>query len=78
MRKRTEGERQIDALKRSDAVIGNQTGRIFTEEQNALLMILNQRPVGPNSRRETLMINYTKDHPLVTEQQRKSTMSKRK
>lgn len=71
LRKRTEGERQIDVLKRSDAVIGNQTGRIFTEEQNALLTILNQRLLDLIQERETLLINYTKDHPLVTEQQKK-------
>ncbi len=71
MRKRAEGERQIAVLKRSDAVIGNQTGRIFTEEQNALLTILNQRLLDLIQERDTLMINYTRDHPLVIEQQKK-------
>ncbi len=71
LRKRTEGERQIDVLKRSDAVIGNQTGRIFTEEHNALLTILNQRLLDLIQERDTLLINYTKDHPQVTEQQKK-------
>ncbi len=71
LRKRAEGERQIDVLKRSDVVIGNQTGRIFTEEQNALLTILNQRLLDLIQERETLLINYTKDHPQVTEQQKK-------
>ncbi len=71
LRKRTEGERQIEALKHSDAVIGNQTGRIFTEEQNALLTILNQRLLDLIQERDTLLINYTPDHPQVVEQQKK-------
>ncbi len=71
IRKREEGERQIAVLKRSDAVIGNQTGRIFTEEQNALLTILNQRLLDLIQERDTLLINYTRDHPQVLEQQKK-------
>lgn len=71
LRKRAEGERQIAVLQRSDAVIGNQTGRIFTEEQNALLTILNQRLLDLIQERDTLLINYTKDHPQVIEQQEK-------
>ncbi|NJN68866.1 MAG: hypothetical protein HC801_00145 [Nitrospira sp.] len=71
LRKRAEGERQIEVLKRSDAIIGNQTGRIFTEEQNALLTILNQRLLDLIQERDTLLINYTPDHPQVTEQQNK-------
>lgn len=71
LRKRTEGERQIEVLKHSDAVIGNQTGRIFTEEQNALLTILNQRLLDLIQERDTLLINYTPDHPQVAEQQKK-------
>lgn len=71
MRKRAEGERQIAVLRRSDAVIGNQTGRIFTEEQNALLTILNQRLLDLIQERDNLLINYTKDHPQVVEQQKK-------
>lgn len=71
MRKRAEGERQIEVLKRSDAVIGNQTGRIFTEDQNALLTILNQRLLDLIQERDTLLINYTKEHPQVIEQQKK-------
>jgi len=71
MRKRAEGERQISVLNRSDAVIGSQTGRIFTEEQNALLTILNQRLLDLIQERNTLLINYTIDHPQVREQQKK-------
>ncbi|MBU6434331.1 MAG: hypothetical protein KJS98_13560, partial [Nitrospirae bacterium] len=71
MRKRAEGERQISVLSRSDAVLGNQTGRIFTEEQNALLTILNQRLLDLIQERNTLLINYTTDHPQVREQQQK-------
>ena len=71
MRKRAEGEQQISVLTRTDAVIGNQTGRIFTEEQNALLTILNQRLLDLIQERNTLLINYTTDHPQVREQQKK-------
>lgn len=70
-RKRGEGERQIDILRHSDAVVGNQTSRIFTEEPNALLTILNQRLLDVIQERNTLLINYTADHPQVVEQQRK-------
>ena len=71
MRKRAEGERQILVLSRSDGVIGNQTGRIFTEELNAQLTILNQRLLDLVQERNTLLINYTTDHPQVREQQKK-------
>lgn len=71
MRKRAESERQIAVLQRLDVVIGNRSGRIFTEEQNALLTILNQRLLDLIQERNTLLINYTKDHPQVVEQQKK-------
>ncbi|RPH81802.1 MAG: polysaccharide biosynthesis tyrosine autokinase [Nitrospiraceae bacterium] len=71
MRKRAEGERQISVLNQSDAVIGNQSGRIFTEDQYALLTILNQRLLDLIQERNTLLINYTTDHPQVREQQKK-------
>jgi polysaccharide biosynthesis transport protein len=71
MRKRAEGERQIAVLNRTEEVLGNQTGRIFTEEQNALLTILNQRLLDLIQDRNTLLINYTTDHPQVLEQQQK-------
>ena len=71
VRKRAEGERQISVLNRNDAVIGNQTGRIFTEEPYALLTILNQRLLDLIQERNTLLINYTTDHPQVLEQQKK-------
>ena len=71
MRKRAEGERQIAALTRTEAVIGKQSGRIFTEEQSALLTILNQRLLDLVQERNTLLINYTTDHPQVQEQQQK-------
>jgi polysaccharide biosynthesis transport protein len=70
-RKRAEGERQILVLEQAEAVIGNQTGRIFTEEQSALLTILNQRLLDLIQERNTLLINYTTDHPQVREQQQK-------
>jgi capsular exopolysaccharide synthesis family protein len=71
MRKRAEGERQISALTESEVVIGNQSGRIFTEEQSAQLTILNQRLLDLVQERNTLLINYTTDHPQVQEQQKK-------
>ncbi len=71
MRKRAEGERQISMLNRSDAALGTQTGRIFTEEGNALLTVLNQRLLDLVQERNTLLINYTTEHPQVREQQQK-------
>ena len=71
MRKRAEGERQIAVLDRTEAVLGNEVGRIFTEEQSALLTILNQRLLDLLQERNTLLINYTTDHPQVREQQKK-------
>ncbi|MGH7180580.1 MAG: GumC family protein, partial [Nitrospiraceae bacterium] len=71
IRKRAEGERQIAVLNRTEAVLGNQTDRIFTEEQSALLTILNQRLLDLIQERNTLEINYTTDHPQVREQQQK-------
>jgi capsular exopolysaccharide synthesis family protein len=68
-RKRVEGERQIAVLKESNALMGDQTGRIFTEEQNALLTILNQRLLDLIQERDIFLINYTNDHPQVIEQQ---------
>jgi tyrosine-protein kinase Etk/Wzc len=71
MRKRAEGERQIAVLNQTEAVLGNQAGRIFTEEHSALLTILNQRLLDLLQERNTLLINYTTDHPQVREQQQK-------
>jgi polysaccharide biosynthesis transport protein len=71
MRKRAEGERQIAVLNQSEVVLGNQAGRIFTEEHSALLTILNQRLLDLLQERNTLLINYTTDHPQVREQQQK-------
>jgi capsular exopolysaccharide synthesis family protein len=58
-------------LNRSDAALGTQTGRIFTEEGNALLTVLNQRLLDLVQERNTLLINYTAEHPQVREQQQK-------
>ncbi|MBI5316337.1 MAG: polysaccharide biosynthesis tyrosine autokinase [Nitrospirae bacterium] len=71
MRKRAEGERQIAVLNQTEAVLGDQAGRIFTEEHSALLTILNQRLLDLLQERNTLLINYTTDHPQVREQQQK-------
>lgn len=70
VRKRAEAERQIAALRRADSVLGRHA-RIFTEEQHALLTVLNQRLLDLIQERDTLLINYTKEHPQVVEQQRK-------
>jgi capsular exopolysaccharide synthesis family protein len=71
MRKRAEGERQLSMLNRSDAALGTQAGRIFTEEGNALITVLNQRLLDLTQERNTLLINYTTEHPQVREQQQK-------
>jgi polysaccharide biosynthesis transport protein len=71
VRRRAEGERQIAVLTRNEAGLGHQAGRIFTEEQSALLTTLNQRLLDLLQERNTLLINYTKDHPQVREQQKR-------
>lgn len=70
MRNRAEAERQIEVLRGADTVLGKHA-RIFTEEQHALLTMLNQRLLDLIQERDTLLINYTKDHPQVVEQQKK-------
>ncbi|HZS94010.1 MAG TPA: polysaccharide biosynthesis tyrosine autokinase [Chloroflexota bacterium] len=72
LRRKDETAKQIQALSRGDAdSAGSQTGRIFTEEPNALLGILNNKLMDLLQERSTLLINYTTQHPKVQELQRK-------
>ncbi len=72
LRRKDETAKQIQALSQRDAdSAGSQTGRIFTEEPNALLGILNAKLMDLLQERSTLLINYTVQHPKVQELQRK-------
>ncbi len=71
MRERAEAERQIALLQRPGAMLGNPDKRIFTEDQYALLTALNRKLVDLLQERDTLLINYTKEHPQVRELQQK-------
>ena len=68
-RKRAEGERQIDMLKRQMPWWVIRHG-VFSRKNRVLLTILNQRLLDVIQERNTLL-SITADHPQVVEQQRK-------
>lgn len=69
VRLRDETMKQIDILRRPSA--GLPTERIFTDEPTALLSVLNSRLTDLLQERDTLLINYTPNHLLVRELDRK-------
>lgn len=69
VRLRDETVKQIDILRRPSA--GRPAERIFTDEPTALLSVLNSRLTDLLQERDTLLINYTPDHLLVRELDRK-------
>jgi tyrosine-protein kinase Etk/Wzc len=69
VRLRDETTKQIDILRRPSA--GRPAERIFTDEPTALLSVLNSRLTDLLQERDTLLINYTPDHLLVRELDRK-------
>jgi len=69
LRVQDETVKQIDVLLRPTA--GNQNQRIFTDEPTALLSILNTRLADYSQERDNLLINYTPEHLLVRELDRK-------
>ncbi len=71
LRRKDETAKQIQALSRGDGDADGQIGRIFTEEPNALLGILNNKLMDLLQERSTLLINYTVQHPKVQELQRR-------
>ncbi|HEV8539754.1 MAG TPA: polysaccharide biosynthesis tyrosine autokinase [Nitrospiraceae bacterium] len=72
LRQKDEAQKQIEVLKRREALPGQpQEERIFTEEPSALLSVLNARLLDLNQERSHLLINYTPQHPQVKELDRK-------
>lgn len=69
VRLRDETAKQVDILRRPSA--GHPAERIFTDEPTALLSVLNARRADLLQERDTLLINYTPDHLLVRELDRK-------
>lgn len=69
VRLRDETVKQIDILRRPSA--GRPAERIFTDEPTALLSILNTRLADLLQERDNLLINYTPEHLLVKELNRK-------
>lgn len=69
VRVRDEAAKQIDILRRPSA--GRPAARIFTDEPTALLSILNTRLADLQQERDNLLINYTREHLLVKELDRK-------
>ena len=69
VRLRDETVKQIDISRRPSA--SQPAERIFTDEPTALLSVLNSRLTDLLQERDTLLINYTPDHLLVRELDRK-------
>jgi polysaccharide biosynthesis transport protein len=69
VRLRDETVKQIDILRQPNA--GRPAERIFTDEPTALLSVLNSRLADRLQERDNLLINYTPDHLLVRELDRK-------
>lgn len=69
LRMQDETVKQIDVLLQPSA--GRAVERIFTDEPTALLSVLNARLTDRLQERDNLLINYTKEHLLVRELDRK-------
>jgi polysaccharide biosynthesis transport protein len=69
LRLRDETAKQIDTLQQTSAV--RPVERIFTDEPTALLAVLNVRLTDLLQERNNLLINYTPEHLLVKELDRK-------
>jgi polysaccharide biosynthesis transport protein len=69
VRLRDETVKQIDVLRQPSA--GRPAERIFTDEPTALLSVLNSRLADLLQERDNLLINYTPDHLMVRELDRK-------
>ncbi len=61
---------QMASLKEGKEV-GGGAGRVYSDEVEALISKLNQRLVDLNQERETLLINYTPEHMMIRELDRR-------
>ncbi|GKS58645.1 hypothetical protein YTPLAS18_21720 [Nitrospira sp.] len=70
-RQKEDASRQIDAVRKKASTPADVTGRIFTEDHQALLAKLNARLIELKQEWSTLLLNYTPNHPKVKELVRK-------
>ncbi len=71
LRQKDEAENQIQILIKADKTGGSLGDRIFTEEPNSILASLNSKLLDIIQERNTLLINYTPQHLMVRELNRK-------
>ncbi|MBI4400186.1 MAG: polysaccharide biosynthesis tyrosine autokinase [Nitrospirae bacterium] len=62
---------QLESLKKSAAMPDHAHTRVYSDEVEALISTLNKRMVDLTQERDNLLINYTPQHPLVRELDRK-------
>ena len=67
LRQKSEAAKQFRVLKSHEPTMGDEENRIFTEEPTALLSTLNAKLIDLLQERASLLINYTHQHPKVTE-----------
>ena len=67
LRQKSEAAKQIRVLQSHEPTTEDEEKRIFTEEPTALLSTLNAKLMDLLQERASLLINYTHQHPKVTE-----------
>lgn len=70
LRVKKEVENQLDTLKKGKTV-DSAANRVYSDEVEALISTLNKRMVDLTQERDTLLINYTPQHALVKELDRR-------
>lgn len=62
---------QLQSLKESRGIVSPQASRVYSDEVEALISKLNQRMSDLTQERDTLLINYTPEHAMVRELDRR-------
>jgi succinoglycan biosynthesis transport protein ExoP len=62
---------QLQSLKDTRTVVSQQVSRVYSDEVEALISKLNQRMSDLTQERDTLLINYTPEHAMVRELDRR-------
>jgi succinoglycan biosynthesis transport protein ExoP len=62
---------QVQSLKENKGVVSEQKSRVYSDEVEALISKLNQRMSDLTQERDTLLINYTPEHAMVRELDRR-------
>lgn len=70
-RVRKEVQAQLQSLRESRGVVSQKVSRVYSDEVEALISKLNQRMSDLTQERETLLINYTPEHAMVKELDRR-------